>query len=60
MKSFSFLQLLCFLSDFAQILYRDAFCYYKQKYKVLLGLIAKWCHSDIINDFKDPILPKYS
>ena len=55
---FHFLQLLCFLSDFAQILYRDAYWYNKQKYKILLRFIKKWRHDDVITDFEDPICPK--
>ena len=34
--------LLCLLSDFAQILHRDAAWYSKQTYKILLRLIEKW------------------
>ena len=53
-----FLQLLSFLSDFVQIFYRDAYWYNKQKYKILLRLIEKWRHDDVITDFEDPICPK--
>ena len=42
--NFLFLQLLCFLFDFAQILHRDASWYNKQNYKILLRLIEKWRH----------------
>ena len=59
MTSSPFLQLPCFLSDFAQILYRDASWYNKQKYKILLRLIEKLHHIDVIADFEDPICQKY-
>ena len=47
------------MSDFAHILHRDASWYNKQKYKILLRLIEKWRHSDVITDFEDPICQKY-
>ena len=59
MTSFPYLQLLCFLSDFVQILNRYASLYNKQKYKILLRLIEKWRHNDVITDFEDPICLKY-
>ena len=46
-RHFSFFQLLCFFSYFAQIWYRDASWYNKQKYKILLRLIEKWRHGDL-------------
>ena len=51
MTSFSIiLQLLCFLSDFAQIFHRDAFWYNKKK-QIFLRLTEKCRHNDVITDF---------
>ena len=58
-RHFPFFQLLCFSSDFAQILYRDASWYNKQKYKILLKLIEKWRHNDVITDSEDSMCQEY-
>ena len=56
---FPFFATFCFLSDFAQIVHKDSYWYNKQKYKILLRLIEKWRHNDVINDFENLICQKY-
>ena len=60
MTSFSIFATSLFLPDFAQIYHEDATWLCKQKSKIVLRLIEKWSHSDVITDLEDPVLPKCS
>ena len=47
-------------SDFAEIWYKDTNWHFKQNYKILLRLIDKLRHCDVITVLKDSIFPKRS